>query len=898
MRRPPRLAREVLERLLPPRVREQVLRDLEACWRDRGGDGSSPWKADRWYWAQLLRALVPALERRLRPGPRDGESDAGTSRAGRLASLAGVLQDLLFAARQLRRHPAVVAVVTVTLALGIGANAAIFSVVHAVLLRPLPYRDPGSLVVVTEEIRGASEPRYLSGPDLVDLVDSVAGIEDAAAIGETTVGPLGTIDRAEHVKTVQVSANLFEVLGVQAALGRTFLPEDGIPVETPEGFEPPPAAAVISHGLWRRAFGADPAVVGRVVEVWGSSYEVVGVLPRGFKPHLPPELNVPADLEIVRVYRLDFREMSRDGQWFRTVARLESGVSPDAVQSALDAFSARQRRLHPVHEERRTELRVASLRERVDEPIRGRLLLLMGAVGLVLLIACANVANLLLARGTARSGELAVRSALGAGRYRIVRQLLTESGVLVVLGTLVGLALATVGIRLLHAISPPDLQRLEVVSLNWQVLLFAVAVATATTLVAGLAPAVQAVYLSDRCRPGNPTATGTVRRAQAALAGAEIALSVVLLVGAGMLTRTFVELQAVPLGFEPDGVLTVTATQPLTSVENRRATEAELLRVARSVPGVESAGIVFPLPMNGVYERTAQYAHPGREHDESAWSVAYFQTVSPSYFRTMGIRLLRGRHLTPGDEKRDVPVTVVDRRLARTEWPGEDPLGKRIWVRYMRPEPALFEVVGVVEHVPQGGHRDPRHTLYFPRIHYLSHEVSVVARVTEGTEGVGPVLLRRLRAAFPDIPADLAPMGEFVAESLASTRFLLALMGLFAGVALVLAGVGLYGVLAYAVRQQTRELGIRRTLGARASSLVLLVVGRGARIAAAGLAIGLLASLAVGRGIASRLFEVSAGDPVVLGCAAAVAFVVAVTAALLPGIRAARTDPAVALRTD
>jgi putative ABC transport system permease protein len=881
---PPRLARRLLALLLRSQTKDEVLADLEEIWAERcASEGRAG--ADRWFWGQLFRSVRPAMR----------EDDNG--RGGGMGRMSVFKTDVAFGLRQLGRHPGVGSVVVLTLALGIGATTAIFSAVYGVLLEPLPYDEPAELVMVTSEAGGSTAPRFISGPDVLDMAEAVPSLEVWAGLLEPTVGPMTQVDRPEHILTVPVTWNLFGMLGVDVALGRNLNPDDAVPL--PQGTtDPPPRSALISHDFWNRSFGGDPNVIGKVVHIWGGATEIVGVMPEGFQLVLPPELNIPPDGDVWRVLRWDMSRSSRERRALRTVARMAPGVSLRRVRTELESFAGTLRVTHPHHAAESTEFRATGLEASVAAPMKTPLWLLMGAVSLVLLIACANVTNLLLARGAERADEMAVRSSLGAGGARLVRQLLAESSVLAVLGAVLGVLLARVGVALLHAIRPADLHRLEAVQLDLPVLGFTVVAAVAATLIASLLPA----YFTAKSGPAAHLRTrgvsGVAKRSRTVLVVAEVALSVVLLVGAGLLIRTFGELQRMPLGFEPEQVLTITATQSSRPREERQAYEADIVRAAASVPGVSSAGIVFPLPMNGVYDRSAEYAMDGREADPSSWTAAYFRTISPTYFEAMGLQLKRGRGFQEVDENYDVPIVILDERLAEIEFPGENPVGRPLWVRGMEGDTLRAEIVGVVEYAPQWDHRDLKPTMYFPRIFYQSHEVSVVAKVEGDPTAVAEALGQAIRGVDPAFPSDLVPMEDYVRERLARSRFLLILMQVFSVLALTLTAVGLYGVLAYSVRQRTQELGLRLALGAEAGALTGRVVLSGLQLAGVGIGIGLLGALALGQTIRSQLVGVGAADPMAFAGTVALVLLVSVVASLLPALRAARVDPVVALQQE
>lgn len=881
---PPSGARRVLSWLLPPETAEAVLDDLDELWM-RQVEARGVGRADRWYRLQVLRAVVPSVVRRV-------STSAG---AGPVEDLR---RDAASGLSQLARHPGVGLLVATTLALGIGATTSIFSVVRGTLLRPLPFHQPGELVMVTARSGNDPAVRFLSAPDAVGLADYASSVVDVAVFGETTLGPMTDVDRPTHVKVDWVSWNALDLLGVSVARGRGFTADDAVDPDA-AGADAGPEAAVISHALWTRAFAADPDMVGRTIRVWGQAMVVVGILAEDFRLHLPPELNVGADVEVLAAFRSDLRDWDPAADWFRVVARLERSGALDRARAEADAYAERLAGERTDFARAGTRFRLDPLADAVAAPVRGPVLVLFAAVTLVLLIACGNAANLLLARGAARAGEMGVRAALGAGSGRLGRQLLVESGVLAGLGAVGGVALAWAGSRLLQRIRPADLHRLEGVGLDLPVLAFAVGCATLAALVAGLLPALQAARQGAtaailRRRDGG----GLVRRAREALVVGQVALSVVLLGGTGLLVRTFAELQAVPLGFDPDRILTVTATQELRPTEERRAYEAAVVDAARSVPGVEAAGIVFPVPMNGVYERNAEYATAPASGEADAWRRAYFRTVSAGYFHAMGLDVVRGRGFTDSDDVAEAPVVVVDTRLADRAFGTDDPVGRTLHLRGLGPDTIPARVVGVVEWTPQWDHRDRQPTFYVPRALYRSHEVSLVARVRGDAAGVAPALARAVQGVDARFPADLVPMRRYVGDRLARARFLTTVMQVFAAVALALTAVGLYGVLSYAVRQRRRELGVRRALGAAAGSLTGGVVGGGVRLAALGVVLGTAGAVVLGYALERQLFGVAPTDPLALGGTAVVVLAVAAAASLLPALRAARVDPAVALRDE
>ncbi len=816
-----------------------------------------------------------------------------------------LLHDLRYAARQVIRNPGFAAVVVLTLGVGIGVNTAIFSVVNGVLLEPLPYEHAERLLMVSRQAQASGDQTPMAfAADGWEFVEYSSSVDSMVAFSETTVGPMVGADIPRHVKLARVSDNIFDVFGVAPHVGRTFVPEDGTPIPPgPDGQpipNPPPFSAVISHGLWQRAFGGDIGVLNNVVDIWGTNHLIVGVLPPGFRLELPAEMNVGEDIDVFGVWRTDYPAASREpgADFWRLIGRLAPGARTADAQSEATAFSARLREAHPHHAELGFEMRLDPLHAKVTGPASGTLGVFIGAVGFVLLIACANVANLLLVRGTARRTEIAVRSAMGAGRRRIVRQLVTEAALQALAGAGLGVLLASTTVIAIKSLAPAALPRVEEIRLDGQALAFTLAVAMLATVVSALLPALAAA------RPGASGlnvrgAGGRARTSQRALVVAEVALSMMLLVGAGLMVRTFAELQQMQLGYEPEQVITVTATQGGSrTLESSLALEDSLVDAVAALPGIEAAGVVFPVPMNGVYDRSAEFARDGSQEDATAWSRAYFRTISPTYFDSVGLSLLRGRGIERHDADLDIDVVVIDERLAARYFAGRNPIGERIQVRGMRPQSDLYEVVGVVEYSPQWDHRDEQPTMYFHRIQYLSAEISVMAKVAGDPTAAAQSVLEAVRTTAPQLPADLAPLAWFVSEALTPTRFVLVLLTAFSALAVILAAVGLYAVLAYTVRQQTQEIGIRMALGAGTTTLVGSVVSQGVRMAVLGVLLGLGSWTVIGGFLESQLYGVTAYDPLALAATAAVLIAVAAAASYVPARRASRVDPVAALSSE
>jgi predicted permease len=800
------------------------------------------------------------------------------------------LQDLRFALRALRRSPGFTAVAVLTLALGIGANTAIFSVVNAVLLRSLPFREPDRLMSISTRYPQDATGYALSAPDFMSVRDLAEVFSGVAAYVPTEQALTGDGEPAQ-VSVAVVSADFLEVMGATPVLGRDFRAE-----ENGEGRN---AVVLLGHAFWRQRFGGDPRVVGRAVTLNGVTREVVGVL--------PPEFDFPARSQVYYPLAYDSRFSSataegRRSEYLGVVARLRPGVTPERAGAALRTLSGRLRQQF-----RETNANVSlaptPLREELLGEVRTPLLVLLGAVGLVLLIACVNVANLLLARSTARESEMAVRVALGAGRGRLVRQLLTESLVLGTLGGAVGLLLAVWGTHALVAVRPAEIPRLDAVRIDATVVAFAAAATLLTATLFGSVPALQvgrgglAGSIRESGRSGG--AGRSKRRLRASLVVVETALAVMLLVGAGLLIRSFARLTHVDPGFRTERVVTFELTLP-------RARYAEdpqildfsgrLLQRVRALPGVQSAGISTGLPLSGArtilgfdIENHAP-PRPGFIQD------LVVKRATPDYLRTMGIPVLRGRDLDERDRADAPGVALLNEAAVKRYFPDEDPLGRRITFDGRR----WLTIVGVVRDVPQFGlAEETRSEAYVPFAQLPSSSLVMAARTTGDVRALTGALRREVRALDPDLPIErFTTTRELVRESVARPRFYALLLSVFAAVALALAAIGIYGVISYSVAQRTREIGVRVALGAAPESVLRLVLRSVLALAALGVGLGLLLALAGTRLIAGMLFSVGAADPPTFAMVAIGLFLVAVLAGWLPARRATRVDPMVALRAE
>ena len=795
-------------------------------------------------------------------------------------------QDLRYGLRTMRRSPGFAAVAVLTLALGIGANTAIFSVVNAVLLRPLPYRDPARLVTVLHDGWKPVAPA-----NFLDWREQSSSFESIAAAQLWSLTMTGR-DRPEQLELLQTSAEMFHVLGVEAALGRTFAAGEDRP-----GRE---HVVVLSHGFWQRRFGAARDVVGQQVTLDGEPYTIVGVMPPGFQfaPFWATHAEAWVPLNLGR------RLNDRRGQSLRVFARLKQGVTLGQAQAEMEAISRRLAEQHPRENEGLT-VSVDPLHEKVVGKSRPALLVILGAVGFVLLIACANVANLMLARSALRQREIAVRIALGAGRWRVVRQLLTESLVLSLAGGAAGLLLAYWSNTALASLGPETLPRVRTASLDGGVLLFTLGLSVLVGLLFGLAPALRSTK-TDLTESLKSRAQGSARgrrheRVRQLLVVGEVAVSLVLLVGGGLMMRSFLRLTSVDPGFDPRGV--TTATVPLAGPryatdEQRAAFFGRLTTQLSSLPGVQSASAINHIPLGGdvwTYGFTVE-GRPATPDAERPSAV--YRVVRPDYFRTMGAALLKGRDFTERDDANAPGVVIVNEAFARRQWRGEEPLGKRITVNG---EAKTREVVGVVRDLKQGEWAsEPQPEMYLPHPQAASpRSMTLVIRASSDATELGPEVRREVWAIDSDLPVSrVAGMEDVVSESVGQQRFNTLLIGLFAATALILAAVGVYGVMSHAVAQRTHEIGVRVALGARGRDVLGMIIRQGLGLTLAGLAVGLAGALALMRVMKSLLYEVSATDPLVFGGVAAALTLSALLACYIPARRATKVDPMVALRHD
>jgi len=811
-------------------------------------------------------------------------------------------QDIRYALRTLARKPGFTFVAVVTLALGIGANTAIFSVVNAVLLRPLPYPEPERLVQVWNKLESAGLPQlWFSEPEIIDYRQRQQHFEDIAVFTAQGANLTGA-GEPQRVTLCFTSAPFFPVLGVNPLLGRTFTPEEDVPGND--------RVVVLSHAFWEQQFGGDPSAVGRSVTLNENPYVVIGVMPPGFA--FPPE-----EVQLWTPLAINTAEPdSRGSHYLEAVARIKLSISFEEAQAGISGV-ARQ-----VATDNRDYYRegrgwgsyLIPLHDSYVGEIRPALLVLLAAVGFVLLIACANLANLLLARATVRQKEIAIRAALGAGRLRIVRQLLTESVLLALAGGAAGLLPAYAGLRVLPALSPEGLPRLGEIQIDPRVLGFTLTLSVLTGLFFGLVPAWHAARtdLQESLKEGGRRSAGSGHhRLRGLLVVAEVALSLVLLVGAGLAMRSFYRLLGVNPGYRTENVLTFRTALPNARYPDLPRVNGfyrDLSARLAALPGVDSVSAIDLLPLSGLYSSgTVSVEAPGAafvpppadEHDPVPGIETDYRTVLPGYFETMGMTLQEGRFFMASDDAEAPPVAIIDEAFARHFWGDESPLGQRLTLGGGS-EPQWRTIVGVVRHIRHYGlQTEGREQLYLshPQLPFAARSMHVVLRTSTDSASLFPVVRQLVAALDPELPLyDVDTMEQRLAASVTQPRFNLLLLGLFALVALVMAAVGLYGVMAYSVSQRTHELGVRMALGAQPRDIFRLVVGQGLLLTLAGVALGLLAAFGLTRLMRSLLFGVSATDPLTFTGVAAVLAGVALLACWLPARRATRVDPMLALR--
>jgi len=825
----------------------------------------------------------------------------GSSRSASLVD--DLRQDVHYALRQLGRNPAFAGAAIITLAVGIGANSAVFSVVNGVLLEPLPYESPDELVTVNTAFPSMGFDQFwLSPPEYYELREWNRVFEDVGAYRVDNAS-VETLDRPLRVPSAVASWTLFTTLGVRAELGRTFLEE-----EDRNGAEP---TAIISHGLWQRGFGGDPGIIGSTVRITGQNRTVVGVLPEGFDIE---DAGVDVWRPVNQVQQVDPSDHAnrRGNHFMNVVARVRDGVGPELVRQDLDRLQQRwleeYGEAHAISAENHPIV-ASDFRGELVGDVRPALFLLMGAVSFVLLIACANVANLLLARAESRSGEVAVRVAMGAGRGRMTRQLITEGVALALVGAALGLLLARVGTRLLLGVDPDAVPRMEAIGLDGRVVAFTAVIATATGVLFGLAPLLGATMqrVGATLKQGGTRATrgSAGARTRRALVVAEVAFAVVLLVGSGLMLRSIDALRDVDLGFDEDDVLTMTLSLPQGDYPEAASVGdffAELLARVRALPGVVSASATSGLPpTQQLVANDTEFEGVPMRANGPVHNVDYYTAIEDGYLAALRIPVVEGRDFEPADALAESRVVLINERIAETFYPGESPLGRRI--QPSGPD-VWFTIVGVVGNVNQAGITVPPSTelfFYNPQAARAGANVqrtlSLVVRAEREPLALAPAVERIVRELDPALPvANVQTLEQNVAGAMAQPRFLTLLLATFAAVALLLASVGTYGVMAHTVAERTREIGIRMAMGAEPESVRALVLRQGAALAGAGLALGVVGALGLTRFLESQLYEVGPTDLGTFLAVPAVLAAVALLACYVPARRATRVEPVEALR--
>jgi putative ABC transport system permease protein len=807
-------------------------------------------------------------------------------------------QDLRYGVRVLRKNKGFAAVAAITLALGIGANTAIFSVVNAAILRPLPYPHPGRLAILWGNVKRARvERRGASYPDYIDWRGQARSFETMAAFTDNKFALTG-IDTPERISGEYVSQSYFSLLGIQPALGRTFSPaEDRVPQRD--------AVVVLSDGTWKNRFGGDPAMVGHTIQLDGHSYTIIGIAPPGFRG-----LTDEAELWVPFVMSGTAQDLTERGtRGFEVLARLHNGVSFARAQADMDAISLRLARAYPGTNEARG-VEISPLEREILGDMHKPLLILLAAVGFVLLIACTNVANLLLARSEARQREIAMRIALGASRQRVLRQLLAESAVLVTLGCLAGLILAHFGARTLMAASPVTFPSYVHPSLDPVVTLFTVLICCSVGLVLGLAPAthVRTAGVHDALKQSSGRSAGSHggRRFRNALVVVEISFSMLLLIGAGLLIRSLERLATLNPGYDPSHLLALRVSLPGLPPANDRpdaglvVTADEILRRVSQLPSVQAASISTDVPLGG--ESAVFYTAEGQPAmDAHTTPRAYFHRVSPDFFKTLRTPFIAGRAFTEDEVHHGANAVIATESLVKRFWSGSDPIGKRIKIGGLSSTRPWLTIVGVVHDLkyrglPDNPTADPD---LFQIFNERSRDFSVLVRTSLDPSAIAPAVRNTLRQAEPSILIyDSATMEDFIGHETARPRFTGWLMAIFAGIALALAIIGIYGVVSYGVSRRTREIGVRIALGANRPQVLRMVVGSGMESVVVGLLLGTVAALALTRLIGTLLYGVTPSDPLTYGAAALTLAATALLACLMPALRAARIDPAVTLRNE
>ncbi|MGH9487551.1 MAG: ABC transporter permease [Terriglobales bacterium] len=822
------------------------------------------------------------------------------------------MQDLKIAARTLRKNPVFTIAAVVTIALGIGASTAIFSVTNAVLLRPLPYKNPGRLVIACMDLHARHVRDFpFSNEDFIDMRDQTKSSFQGFAGVFTGRAILPALDGTpEQVRIAVVTTNFFRLTGARIALGRDFTAQDGLPQPPPPppGAQGPPAPrlptmAILSYSYFERRFGGNPAILGHMMPTQGGLKPVIlGVLAPHFRLYFPPEAQVLPDPEIWLANRLSYDNSNRDSVSIHAIGRLRDGVTFQQAQDAVDRVAAVTREHFLIERTAGYAIRLEPLLGYVVSQVRPAIVALMGAAIFLLLIACANVANLLLVRASLRERELAVRAVMGASRWRLIRQMLIEALLLAALGAAGGLLLAWAGMHELLAIAPATLPRLDTIRIDGPVLVFTAIAALAAAAIFGMLSAWRASrpetlgVLRSGGRTEGLTHAGMTRSVVAVI---EVALAFVLLVGSGLMFRSFRDLERTNPGFDPQGLLTFQILGNLgLNPAARAAAVLQIRQGLQAIPGVQSVSAARPLPLAGGFS-PIRWGNLDAGQNANLYRATDFQFVLPGYFETMRIPLLAGRSFTEADNQPGRNVVVVDQELARKAFPHGNAVGKQILVRVATPQPVPVEIIGVVAHTRDESLAVPgREQVYFTDGYVGSGVVNNwVIRGAGNMASYSNEVRATIKRLNPHLlVTGVQPVDALVLQGQAGTRFSLLLIGVFAVIALLLAAVGLYGVLATAVRQRTAEFGVRMALGSEPAGIFRLVVGQGLRLTVIGIIAGLAAAVALTRLIGSLLVGITPTDPATLAVMAVLFFVIATIASWLPAWRASRLDPNAALR--
>jgi len=830
-----------------------------------------------------------------------------------------MLNDLSYAFRTLRKNPIFTITAVVTIALAVGASTAIFSVTNGVLLRQLPYKDPERLVLTCSDMQKRNVKDFpLSNVDFLDLRNGAKNnFEDFAAVNTFRATLPGIDGTPERVPMAQVSTNFFQMMGGAIVAGRDFDDSDGTPQPpqpqptgspaTAAAAPPPlPTMAILSYQYFQQRFGGDRSIIGKSLPVsasFGPAPTIVGVLAPGFELLFPPQSNMEQFPSLWFAARIPYDVANRNNVQWRVIARLKPGVVIPQAQAEAETIAEKIRQENTIARTAGQYFRLEPMKQHLVNEVRPTILTLMGAVIFLLLIACANVANLMLVRTSLRERELAVRAALGAGWWPLVRQTLVEAFVISGIGTVLGVALAKLGIHELLVIAPANLPRLNAIQMDWRVLAFSALAGIGSATLFGLIPALRTAkpnLVNVLGAAGRSTALGAAGLRNGVVV-AEVALAFVLLIGSGLMLRTFLAIQRVNVGFDPQRLLTFQLLGNAGKTPQEAATfKRQLREQLHAIPGVRSVTASFPLPLAGGFSPVRWGGREAQE-DPSKFQAADLQIVLPGYFESMGNKLIAGRTFTEDDNTTDRNLLIVDDTLAAKAFPNESAVGKQILFRVRTPEAQWGEIIGVVAHQRNTSLVEPGREQLYVTDGYVNHRAaSWWALRTDGDPGSIATTVRDVvhKSGAELLINQMQPMDQLVIAAQAQTRFSLLLIGVFSAIAALLAAVGLYGVLATVVRQRTAEIGLRMALGAAPSGIFRLMVGKGLRLSIFGIAIGLLAAFALTRVLATMLVDVKPTDPVTFVAVALLFLLIAAVASSLPALRAAGLDPTKALRNE